>query len=403
MLNKEVLEKKLSEIVAVLEDKHMGSDHLGVLAGISGISMFFFSYAKYKQDNKYAEIGHTILEEALNRISSGYSFPTYCSGIAGLGWVFEHLSENDFIDVDNDELLPDIEVYLYQKMKEDIAVGHYDFLHGAIGYGIYFLKRFENTKSHLLKIKYEAYIKELLDGLKKTSEKDEYGIKWSSEIKKDDKPEIVYNLSLSHGMSSITNFLARAYAFNEFQKLASPLLRGSVGYILAQEQSIGYSLFPSTISKNSKTEPIQSRLSWCYGDLGLGLSLYKAAQILQDPELTENANRILLHSTKRKGSQACGVIDASPCHGAFGLAQIYGTMFKLTQITEFRKATDHWMSEGLKFATYDDGYAGYKQERWGKPPINEVNLLEGIAGIGLSIISYLSDFDPNWEESLMIK
>ncbi|OEK06897.1 lanthionine synthetase C family protein [Roseivirga misakiensis] len=403
MLQKKDLEKKLEEIAQALETKQMESPHLGVLAGISGVAMFFFYYAKYKRDNHYGTVGNRVLEECLNRISNGYSFPTYCTGIAGVGWVFEHLSENNFIEIKNDKLLPDIEDHLYHKMKERISIGHYDFLHGAIGYGVYFLKRYKNTQSEKLKIKYEAYLKELLEGLKETSEKDKSGIKWSSEIKKGQSPEIVYNLSLSHGMSSIVNFLARTYEFDEFQSLAYPLLKGSISYILSQEKSIEHSLFPSTISKNSKTVPVESRLSWCYGDLGVGLSLHKASQILKDQELSEDASRILLHSTNRKGLKACGVVDASPCHGAFGLAQIYGTMFKLTKLKALGKATDYWVSEGLKLAIYKDGYAGFKQQRWNDSPVNEVNLLEGIAGIGLCIISYLSDFEPNWEESLMIK
>lgn len=403
MLKKVELEKKLEEIVKVLEVKHMESNHLGVLAGISGVSMFFFYYAKYKQDNKYAEIGNAILEESINRISDGYGIPTYCSGIAGAGWVFEHLSEQGFIEIDNDELLPELENYLYLKMKQDIGVGHYDFLHGAIGYGLYFLKRFKNTKSHLLKIKYQAYIKELLEGLSKTAEKDEHGLKWSSEMKKENQSTRVYNLSLSHGISSITNFLARTSEFQEFYDLSLPLLKGSIRYLLAQEQIIGDCLFPSATSKDLDVELIQTRLAWCYGDLGIGISLYKAAQLLKDSKLREDSIRILLHTTHRKGLKSCGIVDASPCHGAFGNTQMYGTIFKQTQIKEFAVAADYWMTEGLSLAIYDDGYAGYKQQNWKEGPSNEINLLEGIAGIGMSIISYLSDFDTNWEESLLIK
>ncbi|KYG79636.1 lanthionine synthetase C family protein [Roseivirga echinicomitans] len=404
MLQKIDLEKKLEEIEKVLEQKYLEDSHLGVLAGLSGISLFFFYYAKYKQDNRPAEIGSSILEESLSRISEGYTFSTYCSGIAGLGWVFEHLSENDLIDVDNDQLLPDLEDYLYIKMTQDINACHYDFLHGAIGYGLYFLKRFKNTQSPDLKKKYQSYIQELINGLKKISEEDEHGIKWSSEINKTEiKPKTVYNLSLSHGISSITNFLARAYEFPEFRQQSLPLLKGSVSYILAQEKVIGQSLYPSVVPKDSEDEQTQARLSWCYGDLGVGMSLYKASQVLKDSNLKEHAIRILLHTTNRKELKSCGIVDASPCHGAFGLAQIYGTVFNQTQIKEFKSACDYWMAAGLNLAIYEDGYAGYKQHKHNQPRTNEVSLLEGIAGIGLCIISYLSDFEPNWEESLMIK
>lgn len=402
MLNKVELEKKLDEIAQILEAKSMESSHLGVLAGISGISMFFFYYAKYRQDNKFAKIGNEILEESINRMSDGYSFPTYCSGIAGAGWVFEHLSEEGFIEIDNDQLLSELESYLYQKMMQDIAVGHYDFLHGAIGYGLYFLKRFKNTKSVKLKKNYESYIKELLEGLNEASEKDEHGLKWPSEMLALNESTIIYNLSLSHGISSIINFLSRAYKHQEFRSEVFPLLRGGISYLLAQERLTGISLFPNAVYKKSIAEPPKGRLAWCYGDLGIGISLYIAGQATQNPKLTENAIRILKHSASRKRASACSVVDASPCHGAFGVAQIYRTIFRETQIQDFDNAARHWLKEGLKFSVHGDGYAGFKQYRIGKPPTNETNLLEGIAGIGLVIISFLADFDTSWEESLLI-
>ena len=54
-------------------------------------------------------------------------------------------------------------------------------------------------------------------------------------------------------------------------------------------------------------------------------------------------------------------------------------------------------------AVHKDGDAGYKQWRgdskeWKK----EKNLLEGIAGIGLTIISFLATFDTKWDECLLI-
>ncbi len=69
----------------------------------------------------------------------------------------------------------------------------------------------------------------------------------------------------------------------------------------------------------------------------------------------------------------------------------------------FKEATEFWIQDGLNKATHKDGLAGYKQ--WNakdKEWVSNIPLLEGIAGIGLTIIDYLADFDSSWDECLMI-
>lgn len=403
MLQKIRLEQKLDEIVKTLEAKKSQTKHLGVLAGSTGISLFFFYYARYAGSNRHAQLANDMLSECFEKINEGYSFPTYCAGLAGMGWAFEHMAQQGFIDIDNDELLPELEPYLYTKMRQELAEGHYDFLHGALGYGLYFLKRFTHTRSTGLKAKYSMYLHELLEGLKASSEEDAKGIKWSSQFTAKNRSAIVYNLSLSHGISSIVNFLSRLYEHAEFRAAAWPLIKGSIDYLQAQEMVIGDCLFPSSIFKEPGIAPVPTRLAWCYGDLGLGLSLYRAAKVLEDPKLEKDALRILLHNTQRKDLKTAGVVDASPCHGAFGIAQIFGTLYRQSGLMPFKEATDYWMQAGLDMAVYPSGYAGYKQHTSDNKTFNEVNLLEGIAGIGLVIIGYLSQFDTSWEESLLIK
>ena len=55
----------------------------------------------------------------------------------------------------------------------------------------------------------------------------------------------------------------------------------------------------------------------------------------------------------------------------------------------------------LKMAKFKDGLAGYKM--WNIDNYkNESNLLEGIAGIGLALLSSISDEDPSWDECLLL-
>ncbi len=399
---KERLEKKLEEISIILKDSYNKESQIGVFSGTSGISLFFFYYAKYLDNDSYSDIGVEIIADFIDRINEGYAYPTYCSGMAGAGWVLDHLEQEAFVELNTDDILSGLDNYLFNTMIIDIKDNNYDFLHGAIGYGYYFLKRFRNTKSAELKARYVKFLTELITNLETLSIKDSNGIKWLSVIDKT-KDTKVYNLSLSHGMSSIINFLARLYRYSDFRKIVKPLLVGAVSYVLSCENDNKNDvyLFPSWVSESN--EKIPSRLSWCYGDLGVGLSLRLTAKVLEDDQLYKKSIEILKHAANRKTDDHSFIKDAGICHGAYGNAQVFERLYRETEENIFKETAKYWVRQGLDMARFEDGYAGYKQwhsmkSGWKK----ELGFLTGIAGIGLSILFYLSDVKAKWDECLMI-
>ncbi|WP_298542115.1 lanthionine synthetase C family protein [uncultured Aquimarina sp.] len=399
----EILKEKLKEIHHILKENYADKEHLGVLSGISGISLFQFYYARFVEDEQIADIGVAVISETIQRMNDGYSFPTFCTGIAGAGWVLELLNEEEFIDIDNDELLSDLDNYLLESMESDIKNEYFDFLHGAIGYGYYFLKRYQNTASEPLRHQYKEYLFQLIKALRKSSHTNERGVFWKYELHKKDNLHGT-NLSLSHGMASVINFLSRLYQYQDFQEYVKDLLIGAVDFIISykypgESQS---SFFPSWVYPEME-KYTNSRLAWCYGDLGMGISLWKAGKALDNGEYKELAIQTLKNSTKRRDVEEARINDTGLCHGVFGIITMFNYMYKETKELIFKETADFWMEEALKMDTYKDGYAGYKQwrgdqEEWK----NEANLLEGIAGIGLSMISYLAPSENQWNQCLMI-
>ncbi len=402
MLNKPLLEKKVKEIYDVLKHIDLQDQHHGVLSGISGISLFQFYYSRLIDEEEPADIGVDLITKTIQGINNGYAFPTFCTGIAGAGWVLELLNEEEFIDIDNDELLEDLDEYLFSTMKENMDNGNYDFLHGAIGFGYYFLKRYQNTQSSDLKSKYKEYLLYLVSALKKTSEEDPNGTFWESTLMREEDL-VGVNLSLSHGLSSIINFLSRAYVYEDFKSEIHDLLTGTITYILNQKNDdlSAVSLFPSWIYKGMEKNS-QARLAWCYGDLGVGISLWNAGKALDNTKYKEEAVQIIKHSAQRKDRVEAGVKDTGLCHGSCGIATIFNYMYKETKDPIFKDTADFWMDQVLKMATHKTN-AGYLQWRGDKEEWHEeTNVLEGIAGIGLAMISFLATFDTKWDECLMI-
>lgn len=400
------MEEKLSEIGRFLKkkhrEKHHANDQLGVLSGLSGLALFHFYYAKFLNTDEHANIGLKILSLCLKKINNEYNYPTYCTGLVGMAWVFNHLEQENFVDLD-EGLLNNLDDPLYNIMVANMKSENYDFLHGAIGYGFYFLKRYQNTNSDKLKNKYRDYLFSLIGLLDDATERKGNKTKWISII--DKKTNIKgYNLSLAHGISSIVNFLSRLYGYDDFNNRVESMLKGGIDYILSfkNENERSFSLFPNYIIKGTDVH-WESRVAWCYGDLGIGLSLWHASNSLGDNKLRNTAINIFNHVAQRTSSKNSGVIDAGICHGSFGNAQIFNYIYKETKEEIFRVAGSFWMQDGLRKAMHKTGYCGYKQ--WGgndQKWQNELFLLEGVSGIGLCLLSHLSKFETNWDECLMI-
>jgi lantibiotic modifying enzyme len=146
-----------------------------------------------------------------------------------------------------------------------------------------------------------------------------------------------------------------------------------------------------------------SRLAWCYGDLGIAMSLWQAGIALQNEAWKNKALEILLFAAeKRRDLQQNWVKDAGLCHGTAGIAHIFYRMWWNTHIPEFKNAANYWMNETLKMATFTDGLAGFKTWHGKEGWVNSCGLLEGISGIGLALLTYYYEIEPTWDECLLL-
>lgn len=375
------------------------SENIGLHAGTSGIALFITYYDHIihgKSDVSQRVMD--ILEHNIESINSGNRQHTICSGISGFGWLCEHLKKLGLLNREDIEFLDDLDIFLYRQMIVDIRRGDYDYLHGALGVGTYFLSRFDKKEV-------PGYLDELLTELEKFSipcEND--AIKWKS-ILNIETGEKGYNISLSHGMSSIVAFLIRLHQLNFKTERVDRLLRRTIIYILDQiiytEDSLSY--FPS-YSKESSSGNYYSRLGWCYGDLGIAYVLWRAAFVLKNREWENTALRILRHNSNRRDLQENGIRDAGLCHGSAGVAHIFWNLYLNTRAQEFREAADYWLNVTINMAKYNDGSAGFKAWRTEKfgGLVKSNSLLDGISGIGLVLQSHLKNNETDWDESLML-
>ena len=243
---KKNIELQLQHIASIAGEKYNELDHIGVLGGQAGVALFQFYCAWYFDEDQYAEKGVEIISNCIDKINDGYAFPTYCNGIAGFGWALQHLVDEGFIELDLDELLTPFDEYLINQMEFDFENNNYDLLHGGMGYGLYFQKRYnsQHTSEHSKK-GYHKFLARLVDLLEQTAIEDGDGLKWESVLNIEEGNK-GFNLSLSHGMSSILHLLFKIHKVSIEKEKVVRLTQGAIHYIKRHQKDEGHgiSLFP---------------------------------------------------------------------------------------------------------------------------------------------------------------
>jgi len=244
---------------------------------------------------------------------------------------------------------------------------------------MYFLKRYQNTKSQILKEKYKEYLFDIIRSLKAASIEEDGMMRWDTVLVQSEKL-IGCNLSLSHGITSIVNFMSRLMIYDDFKSLVEEDIKKTVKYILQSQNKKEHltSCFPSWVEPN-KNEG-------------------------SNEVLKEQAIEIFLHASLRREDEDTLVKDAGICHGSFGIMHIFQFMYEETGIYKFKEAAEFWITYSFDIGTHKDGYAGYMKWQGGENAgwKKEYVLLDGVAGIGLTLISYLDKDLMSWNECLMI-
>lgn len=368
---------------------------LGLFTGETGIIIFLAYYSKYNPNIKYKRKLSQILKHCCHKISTSICPSTYCSGIVGILLAFEHLKQKSFIDIDLSNIISNYKNHLVKQMLYFQYYRNNDLLHGALGIAFYLARTYGDN-----------IIEQLVNLLEQSGHMDGDSIKWQSLFTNE---KYAYNISMSHGMSSIIIFLCFCTKESTCTSKCRTLLEKSIHYILKQEIDVHkyYCFFPSISIEEEFPMLRSSRLGWCYGDLGVAIALWNAGKVLNDSSLRNKALEVLNYSTTRLDLKKNMVFDACLCHGTAGIAQIYRRMYYETGKELYLTANRYWTLETLKMSKWQDGPAGYKffcghsgnEHKW----INQYNFINGIAGIGLALLSAINnEYYSGWDCFLLL-
>ncbi|MFN8406236.1 MAG: lanthionine synthetase C family protein [Sphingobacteriaceae bacterium] len=387
----EIKEELLANPTAIGQENLFGGD--------LGVSLFFFYYYKLTQDEQNLNIAAALMGNAYDGLENNPSpHFSFASGVSGLCWATEFVRASDFMEVDTAEIFPDIDPIVSNYMLGEMQRGNYDYMHGSLGAALYFLKKNFNPTIH-------ENITAIIEQLSMMDDNGKQ--KWNYHYKEGQLEECT-NLGLSHGIPSILVVLLKAYKLHINPEKSKNLLDGIVAYLLdhVQDPTIHKAYYAYAISEADTEIDRDTRLAWCYGDLGVCCALWQVAQAFDDTGLKEKVLEIMTYTAKRRDLEENRVCDAGLCHGAAGIAHIFNRFYQDTHNEIFKDAALFWYQQTLSMATFSDGLAGYKA--WVGNATQEhtyekcTGLLEGIAGIGLALIGAVADFEPSWDECLLI-
>lgn len=365
------MEKIIKEIAHKIVSNENFNNY-GLLTGYIGQMIFLYEYAKV--DSSYSRIVPVYLDRFYADIEQGIVLPSYSRGISGACLGIAYVSDNkslSFVSKSIDEYL-ECEANLYLNNRD------FDFLHGSIGIGLYFVERYKDGSKIAKNI-----LKNILIALDKNKViVDNSRITWQNFNN-------ISDISISHGISAIIIFLCQLVSIGfEYKNLPINLLQKANNYILSQE--IDKAKYNSYFPYTSDQEQIKgSRLAWCYGDLGISIALLKSSDILKNKQLETKAFEVLLYNTTRKNLKENLVDNDGLCHGSSGISLIYNYVNKKYTSDAFLQCEKFWIDQTIQI------YLENKNTK-------ELNMLEGISGTGLVLLNSLYDTGTEWSKFLLI-
>jgi lantibiotic modifying enzyme len=375
-------------------NRNPGND-ISLIGGRAGIALFNFAYLKYQAPGEAASDDSILIQELAERSLEESANPSFSTGTAGINWLFSYLYKNDILAKEDWEFLSAEDSTLETTALNMLRHGNYDFLHGAMGIGYYFLysgthrsnRFFEEFFSLLNRLPDDSADKNMIPGFDFT-------------LYKAVPAEV--NLGFAHGISGILKFCLQCYKQGICTSESKLLAQSIVEYLVSKmnkDKSISY--FPNRVVDGRRADEF-SRLAWCYGDLGIALTLYQFGVLFDDVPLADLALGILEHSTGRRMESTTQVRDAGFCHGSAGLAHLYNRIWLATYKSVFKEASEHWLQKTIELAKVSYDVTEYEKydARNGKFETC-YGLLEGSAGIGLALLSCLTG-DCSWDYCLML-
>ncbi|RFM30535.1 lanthionine synthetase LanC family protein [Deminuibacter soli] len=367
---------KLPEIAESLyQQAQQSSNQHGLLNGRMGMFWFLYAYNEYiSEESRYALVAEEMLMETINVLYRQPNF--HYRDAAELGTMILYLQQRDYLDSSFDEVLEKIDGLLSQAIDPMLKQGNFDTFSGYLPIARYFLKRPNRQGKKILDtvLKNLACIREISD----------HKSFYRSRLFDSNQ---VY-LGWGHGLAGILLLLGQLKDSEALptssEAIIDALLQGITAYLLAHRQNSPTRLYPDIAGEPG----IEMPMNLCYGDAGVAYSIWQSGMALNDTALASKGMRDLLLIANRRQPKLIGINDASLMYGSTGISLLFKQVHEHTGNVLFNDAATFWYNTSLAFSRQSNATAGFARKTRNAQPLVDCCLSEGLAGYGLSIMTY---------------
>lgn len=378
-----LVQKKIKQIYKLIK-KSPNLETGDFLDGYAGV-LLFKNIFENKFNKKKTDFNLDILIQNNDNFGLGFS---------GQIWV------NIFCNKENIYIYEEYLEYIKTSALTDFSNNHYNLIYGGIGKLICLIES-GVSKNYLNLIATQI--------LKNSSIYDEKKVWLNKYYPYRESNEDEINISMIQGLASILMSLTIIYPLvsKNLKKEISKNIILCVEWIKSSQLNTinDCKMFPTHYFSKNDNHIYYNRIGWCYGDIGVAYSIYKAGLTINSLNIKNYGLQLCEQITELKNTNLKYATDASFSQGTSGVAHIFNRLYKETGSKKFNQARYYWLDETLKMSKYKDGLVGYKSwvdEKSGFE--SNYGLFDGISGIGLVLLGFLTDDvdDLSWDRCLLL-
>lgn len=367
-----------------------------LFSGHGGVILFYAYYYQFTHEEVYLKVCRKLLSRMLKVIEKEEILLTFCDGLAGIGWLIQHLIDLEIIK-SNEYNLDEFDKSLIRFAIAEFKKGNYDFLHGGIGIGIYFINRPIDLS---LKC-----IQKIVNFLYNSAVIESKGIYWLDKLTtyydNDERPRV--NFGMAHGLPSIIYFLSKAYEHGILKSKVEYLLRGTINFIMSCRTLESGSFFQSIYVIDDQNYE-RSRLAWCYGDLSVISSFFIASKALNDNHLFNETLNMALTTAKRIEYTDTLLVDGGICHGYAGVSLIFRKFYDFTHESTFSEISNYWYEQLIDEINNSGGPQNFRQYNSNKKTFSKsYDFLTGVIGASFLMLMNNNFQMGDFEKCLLLK
>jgi hypothetical protein len=368
-------------------------------------------------DEQWDRNGHnylTVAAEAAER--STYTSAGLFGGLAGLAFAAWSLSRGG---TRYQRLLAAIEQPLLEQIAgnaeslarvttEGVAFSEFDAVSGLTGVGAYLLNRADIPAASLA-------LKNILRSLVALAKNDADPPRWwtpahllGSEEMTELHPYGNLNCGLAHGIPGPLALLALALLngirVEGSEQVVDSLADWLIAYQVEDAWGVNWPYAVSLTSHGLPEPPASnrpgSRAAWCYGAPGVARALWLAGVGRGRSEWRELAIEAMA-AVFRRPLTARQINSPTFCHGVAGLLQVTLRFANETRLPMFTDAASN-LIEWLLSAHEPDSLMGFRNWEPGGTRVDQPGLLEGAAGVLLTLLAATTNVEPSWDRAFVL-